>query len=65
MDEDVLATFVRLDEAKALGAVEPLDGSGIHIDSHSVRSKTRHIVRLAQIFGERSRASPGSIQNRA
>src|SRR3954453_24030769 len=31
VDEQVLATLVRRDEAQALVAVEPLDGSGCHV----------------------------------
>src|SRR3954452_9589552 len=32
VDEQVLATILRGDEAEALGCVEPLDGSGCHVD---------------------------------
>src|SRR6185437_15772313 len=61
VDECVLATIVRLDEAVALGSVEPLYGSRSHgncLSRHIVRRpRTRPTVEFA-VFGIKSRATP-------
>src|SRR5438445_4242746 len=43
MDEEILATIVRSDEAEALVVVEPLDGAAWHVlpPSHVLRTRRR------------------------
>src|SRR5438094_121505 len=41
VDEHVRAAVVRLDEAKALGGVEPLHGAGSHVSISVIRRVTR------------------------
>src|SRR5215475_6586830 len=61
MDEGVLAAVVRLDEAIALGGVEPLHGSRSHgncLSRHRMRRpRTRPAVEFA-VFGIKSGAAP-------